>query len=132
MGQGSNRYDVDTSLGNWTNSFQIYTARGLDQGLIEAVNVGHLDPNLTLLFDLPVEIGLTRARSRNQASSLAHESRFEEEALSFHQRVRDGYLEIARQNPDRIRIIDAARSPDEIFAEVQNIVIRRLGAALVK
>jgi len=81
--------------------------RGVPAGLIEemaqAVH-GDLQPDCTLLLDLPVELGLARARARSGAAS----DRFEAETEAFFQRVRQGYLEIARREPGRVRIIDAS------------------------
>jgi len=74
-------------------------------------------PDLTLLFDLPESVGLQRARSRNLTSAQSqNESRLEGEDLRFHRRVREGYLALAKSEPDRFVIIDANGSPDEVFA----------------
>jgi len=91
-------------------------ARGLGVELVERVNLGHRPPDLTLLYDVPVDLGLERARGRNLFSGLEHEARFEQEALAFHERVRAGYLAIAAQEPKRVQIVDGARSEDEVFA----------------
>ena len=72
-------------------------------------------PDLTLLFDLPEEVGLTRARSRN-AVAAEDEGRFEAEDLRFHRRVREGYLALAKEEPKRFRVIDARGSADDVFA----------------
>jgi dTMP kinase len=81
-------------------------ARGIDAAWIESladqVQDG-LQPDCTLLLDLPVPMGLERARSRRAATD-----RFEAEAQAFFERVRAGYLELARREPDRIHVIDAA------------------------
>ena len=74
-----------------------------------------LHPDLTLIFDLPEEAGLTRARSRNSAAPV-DEGRFELEDLRFHRRVREGYLALATAEPDRYAVIDATGTPDEVFA----------------
>jgi dTMP kinase len=77
---------------------------------------GGLAPDLTLLFELTEEAGLSRARSRNDASTmLQDESRFEAEDLRFHRRVREGYLALARSEPARYVVIDAGGSEDEVF-----------------
>lgn len=73
-----------------------------------------LRPALTLLFDLPEEVGLQRAVSRNTAAPL-DEGRFEAENLRFHRRVREGYLSMAAAEPDRFAIIDGDGTPDEVF-----------------
>lgn len=84
-----------------------------------------LRPDLTLLFDLPEETGLERARSRN-ASHVADEGRFEAEDLRFHRRVREGYLTLAASEPDRFKIVDATGSPDEVFDRMMAFVAPRV------
>jgi len=74
-----------------------------------------LKPHVTLLFDLPEETGLRRARSRN-ADAPQDEGRFEAEDLRFHRRVREGYLAMATAEPGRFAIIDADGTIDEVFA----------------
>ena len=82
-------------------------ARGVDPAWIESLAAqvqGGLQPDCTLLLDLPVPVGLERARSRRAGAA----DRFEAEAESFFERVRAGYLELARREPRRIHVIDAA------------------------
>ena len=91
---------------------------GVPQSFIEQLDasiVGEDQPDLTLIFDLPVEIGLARALGRGEAS----EVRFESKGLAFHQRLREGFAAIAAANPDRCRVIDAGGDTDEVFARVQ-------------
>ena len=76
------------------------------------------EPDLTLLFDLPEEVGLTRARSRNSVAP-ADEGRFEAEDLRFHRRVREGYLSMAKAEPERFVVIDANGTVDEVFARTR-------------
>lgn len=85
-----------------------------------------LKPDLTLLFDLPEEIGLQRARSRN-AADVNDEGRFEAEDLRFHRRVREGYLALAAAEPQRFSIIDADGSPEEVFDRVLAVVGPKVG-----
>jgi len=76
-------------------------------------------PDRTLLFDLDPGIGLERARERDRRNGKAGaEDRFEHEALAFHQRVRQGYLALAAESPERFRVIDAAGDPDEVERRV--------------
>jgi dTMP kinase len=84
-----------------------------------------LAPDLTLLFDLPEEAGLTRARSRNSTATV-DEGRFELEDLRFHRRVREGYLALAKEEPDRFEVIDATGTPDEVFERTWRVVQGRL------
>jgi dTMP kinase len=75
-----------------------------------------LHPDLTLVFDLPIEQGLQRIRQRAQTD------RFEGEPLTFFERVRQVYCERAIRSPHRYRIIDATRSPSEVGAEIQRML----------
>jgi dTMP kinase len=84
-----------------------------------------LRPDLTLIFDIPEEVGLTRARSRNTAAPV-DEGRFELEDLRFHRRVREGYLALAASEAQRYVIIDATGTPDEVFARGWELVRQRL------
>ena len=96
-----------------TLAYQGY-GRGLELQLIENLNAiaaGACRPDLTLLLDLPVEAGLGRALARIAATSGEREDRFEREALAFHQRVREGYLELARREPGRFRVVSAEGPP---------------------
>lgn len=102
-----------------TLAYQGY-GRGLALALIEDLNriaTDGLVPDLTLLLDFPVETGLARARSRNSDRSGPDEGRFEEESLAFHDRVRAGYLTLAR-NQDRFRVIDATGSMGEVAGRI--------------
>ncbi|NPU85594.1 MAG: dTMP kinase [Syntrophaceae bacterium] len=95
--------------------------RGLDISFVRNVNAfagGGLVPRLTILVDLPVETGLNRAFARAARQSGPAEDRFEHEELAFHKRVRSGYLEMARQEPGRFRVIDGGRTIQEIHREV--------------
>jgi dTMP kinase len=72
-----------------------------------------LRPDLTIVLDLPPEVGLARARGRAVAD------RLESESLDFHQRVRHTFLELAEADPDRYLVLDAGLNPDEIAAAVR-------------
>ncbi|MEC9345230.1 MAG: dTMP kinase [Pseudomonadota bacterium] len=84
--------------------------------------LGDLEPDLTLLLDLPVEAGLARARVRGGAVD-----RFEGAGLAFHARLRQGFLDLADHAPGRIRVIDATRDPDSVAADVLTAVREKLG-----
>ncbi|MFM8585092.1 MAG: dTMP kinase [Gammaproteobacteria bacterium] len=91
--------------------------RGVDAVLIEqlALSVHRgLEPDLTLLLDVPVTIGLNRARSRRQSNGEVVTDRFESETVQFFERVSKSYLEIARREPQRCRVIDASADPDTV------------------
>ncbi len=104
-----------------TVAYQGY-ARQLEVPLIHRLHgmlFSTLTPDITLLLDLPAREGLQRAWARiHQGRRDAGETRFEEEALAFHERVRDGYLALARQEPHRFHIIDAAKSRDEVTRQI--------------
>jgi len=100
--------------------------RGLDSKFIRLINDYSsmlLKPDLTLLFDLPVEIGLQRANRRNdnlkESSSI---DRFEKENMDFHRRIREGYLNILKNDPDRFRLIDANREVETIQKDVRTYI----------
>lgn len=95
--------------------------RGVDLEWIEqlahAVH-GDLNPDCTLLLDLPVGVGLDRARRRSGHAA----DRFEAEREEFFERVRRGYLDIARADPARVRVIDASASISEVAAQVGRVL----------
>jgi len=99
------------------------SGRGVDRALIDALAQAvhpQLIPDCTLLLDLPAEAGLSRARARSGGGGSA--DRFEAETVGFFEKVRGGYLALARREPGRIQVIDATAP----LAEVQ----RRVGAIL--
>lgn len=97
-------------------------ARGLDMELINTLHqivLGPIKPDLTLLFDLPVKTGLGRAwKSLSNGSRSKQESRFEKESLVFHEKIRAGYLTLAKQEPDRFQIINAANDENQVHEEI--------------
>lgn len=104
--------------------------RTLDFDRIRTLNDWATDaiyPHLTLVFDLPEDVGLGRARARNTESAhLQNESRFEAEDLKFHRRVREGYLALAKSNSDRYEIVDANGTIDEVRLRTIEALGRRL------
>ena len=100
-------------------------AGGAPGSLIQALEryvLGETRPDLTLILDLPAEMGLARIAQRAHA-----ETRFEEKGLEFHRRLREGYLAIARVESDRCAVIDAQGSPDSVAAAIWTVVDARLG-----
>ena len=97
-------------------------ARGLGfDAVLELHRLAPLDsrPDRTLLLDMPPERALTRALQRNAGSGQdASEGRFESERLEFHERVRAGYLELARREPERIRVVLADGDADEVESRI--------------
>jgi len=107
----------------FTDATRAYQGSGrrVDAQLIEALaNAVHPDltPDLTLLLDVPVAVGLLRARARASAGA----DRFEAEAGAFFERVRAGYLALAAREPHRVRIIDAAATLAEVERRVGEIL----------
>jgi dTMP kinase len=103
-----------------TLAYQGY-GRGLDLDLIEELNTlacANCRPSLTLLLDMPHETGLQRAQQRNSIENMTDEGRFEQESLDFHQRIREGYLTLAKNNPQRMQVIDATGNPGEVGARL--------------
>ncbi len=101
--------------------------RGLDIEFIRRMNrcaARSLMPALTILFDLPAEEGLKRARQRialNGKDARA-EDRFEQEAVEFHEKIRAGYLRLAHEEPERFRIIDAREDIAAIHRKVCSLL----------
>mgnify|MGYP000275970738 CR=1 FL=1 len=75
---------------------------------------GGLEPELTVVFDLDPAAGVARARSLNAAGD-GRESRLDDEPARFHEQVREAYLRLAETVPERVRVVDAGGSPDEVF-----------------
>lgn len=92
---------------------------------LNAVALGGLNPDLTLLLDLDVELGFERLRMRQKAGGLGQD-RIERADRAFHERLRQGYLELARRSPERFRIFDAAMPPDALENAVWEAVVREL------
>ncbi len=105
-----------------TMAYQGY-AQGLGKGLVEQLNalvVRDTVPDLTLVFDLPVEQGLSRAQIRE-----GNEDRYERMGQSFHEALRSAFLDIARENASRCELLDASQSIDQIAGRVWKIVEAR-------
>ena len=110
----------------YADSTRAYQGAGGDApaSLIAALEehvLGGTVPVLTLILDLPAEVGLQRAEARGGAA------RFESKGLAFHQRLRAGYLEIARREPERCVVIDADAELDAVTAAISDVVSQRLG-----
>jgi dTMP kinase len=93
--------------------------RGLEESKLKTLEQWvqqDLQPDLTLLFDVPLEV------SRQRLLSNASLDRFEQEKQDFFQRVRDAYLKRAAQFPERIRVIDSGRTPNEIQVDLEHVL----------
>ena len=121
----ANKVVVSDRFSDATTVYQGY-ARGFDLELIQQIHqivLGGLRPDLTLILDLPVDVGLKRAwqRINNQSGGLP-EDRFEKEAFAFHEKVRQGYLTLAGIEPERFRVVDASRDQETVHKEIAEIV----------
>ena len=88
--------------------------RQLNLNMIDSLAI-YLDlpqPDLTLLFDLPVEVSLERTKKRGELD------RFDKEEIEFHKRIREAYLELAKDHPDRIKVIDGSQDLEKVQAKV--------------
>ncbi|MGB5619648.1 MAG: dTMP kinase [Desulfobacterales bacterium] len=103
-------------------------ARGLDLEEIRRIHrfiLGNLRPDLTILLDLPPEIGLARAWAQiDKGNRTGAESRFEKEALDFHRKIRAGYLDIARHESERFRIVDAEQDAAAVCRDIKKAIER--------
>jgi dTMP kinase len=114
----SDRY-ADSSF-----AYQGY-ARGIDLVALRQLNefaTGGLVPDLTILLDIPVEFGLDRQQDKN---------RFEAESVEFHRKVRAGFLDLAKQEPDRWAVVDAHGSVEDVSRRILDAVDRFLAKASV-
>jgi len=111
-----------------TLAYQGY-GRGMSLDQLASLNefaTGGLCPDMTLLFDLPVELGLARAGERNREEGTeVSEGRFEAERLEFHQRVRAGYLELAAKHPKRYAVVDASVPTDAVLQQALGLARER-------
>ena len=113
-----------------TLAYQGY-GRRIDLKWIERLN--HLSsqgirPDVTFLLDCPSDVGLKRALQRNRTLKQEREERFEREEIQFHQRVRKGYLAIAKKEPHRVRVIDTREGEDKVFERIRKIVDDLIGS----
>src|SRR5690349_13212476 len=104
----------------FSDSTRVYQGRlgNVLPGVLNAmqrVTIGDLKPDLTIILDVPVEIGLKRAAARRGAGA---PDRFEAEDIKFHEDLRDAYRQIAAEDPDRCVLIDATPSPDVVATQV--------------
>jgi dTMP kinase len=129
----TNRIEPTLQAGHWvvcdrfTDATYAYQGAGRGMNLeaisrLEALVQGTRRPDLTLLLDVPVSVGLERSRQRDLGKV---RDRFETERVEFFERVRAGYLSRANQYPERMVVVDAARSMDEVSAEIIQLLKAR-------
>ena len=93
---------------------------------LERIVVGETKPDLTFVLDVPAEEGLRRASARRGTGAA---DRFEAETLEFHQKLRQAFLGLADQEPDRCIVIDATRPREQVADEIWRIVNERFDPA---
>lgn len=107
-------------------------ARGLDLKWVKELDrlaTSGLKPDITFLLDCPVDIGLARAMGRiSSETSQVREDRFEREDKDFHEKVREGYLEIARDEDGRVVVVDGTKNRDIVHEKIRKIVFPRIMA----
>ena len=111
----------------FADSTMAYQGYGLELGRdsiarLHEMVVGDFAPDLTVILDLPADSGLERA-----AAKAGREDRYERMDRDFHGRVRDGFLDIARREPDRCAVVDAAQTVDDVQKAIRALVQERLG-----
>jgi dTMP kinase len=114
-------------LDRFTDSTLAYQGygRGFDVETLRKMNdfaTGDVKPALTVLIDIPVELGLSRVLARSNGAR----DRIERAPLAFHQRLQAGYLEMAKREPERFVVIDGTAKQDEVAAQIWEAVEKRL------
>ena len=117
----------------FADSTMAYQGYGFELGrepveTVHAVALGALAPDLTLILDIAVEDGLARAGRRDAAQDASN--RYERMDRGFHERLRQGFLDIARREPERCILIDADRDESSVAAAIRTALVERLGVAL--
>lgn len=112
----------------FTDSSLVYqgAARGLGAEVVYEVDriaCRGLVPDLTIVVDIATELGLERARARNQNTQDV-ETRLDEQAIEFHRKVRDAYLQLASDEPRRVKLIDGAGTQEGVEKEVWGVVAK--------
>ena len=101
--------------------------RGINKEIVETMNnfaVGDMHPDVTFVLDVEPEEGLKRAMLRNQKHSRGRD-RIESESIDFHNRVREGYLKLAQEYPERVYLIKTDKDKNEVHEEIKKVEIGR-------
>jgi len=111
----------------FTDSSLVYqgAARGLGSEVVydvDRIACRGLIPDLTILIDITTELGLERAHGRNRKTQDV-ETRMDEQAIDFHRKVRDAYLHLAADEPNRVKLIEGARSEEMVAKDVWKVVL---------
>ena len=121
----------------FTDSTRVYqgAAGSVSAEAIESLNriaAGATQPDLTLILDIDAAVGLARATERREASGKGSTSAdpYEQRSLAFHERLRQGYLDVAKSDPARCQVIDATGTPEAVEQRVRDAVRNRFGPHL--
>ncbi len=113
-----------------TFAYQGY-GRGLDVEKIKSLkqlSIGEFDPDITFILDIDVSVGLERSNKRlaaNQGTDKT-EDRFERMDIEFHEKLRHGFLDIAKNDPNRCYVIDASQDMDNVFADIKKVITTKI------
>jgi len=114
----TDRYaDSSEAYQGYARELYLNTIRKLNQ-----LSTNGLYPDLTFYLDIKPEIGLERSLQRENSKNNKKEVRFEQEALNFHYKVRQGFLDIARREPERVKIINANQPINEVFKDIRHYI----------
>lgn len=124
------RWVISDRFSDSTRVYQV-DAGGLPLDVFKALElivVKLTYPDMTLILDMPAEVGLARATTRRLARAIAGEDAdaYEKRDLEFHERLRQGFLAIAKSEPRRCKVIDGTQPPEKVAAEVWGYVERRM------
>ncbi len=125
-------YIISDRFFDSTKVYQGY-ARGLDMRMLDEINrfsCRGVKPDLTIVLDIDPELGVRRSTGRAARNEFEND-RFDSETIAFHTAVRNGFLELARQEPDRIKIISAEGSVEDVARAVKDCVNHELGLDLL-
>lgn len=122
------------SAGKWVisdrfaDSTTVYQgeARGVKRENVLAIHnlaVGETWPDLTIILDIDPKLGIARSKSNVHASGvLNQETRFENLDISFHEKVREGFLTVAAENPNRCKVVDASQAPEKVHSAIISLL----------
>jgi dTMP kinase len=125
------KWVISDRFSDSTLAYQGY-AHGLgleDMMALHRLVLGNFKPDLTIILDIPDDVGIARARIREDSEIIA-EDRYEKMGSKFHRLVKDGFIDIARRDPQRCSVIDANRPPKEVNKAILSLIELRFGVVL--
>ncbi len=129
----ASQWVISDRFADSTVAYQGY-GHGLGREMVERLYdlvLGDFTPDLTLILDMPVAEGLARAAGRATPQGAVEEDRYERMNEDFHERLRQGYLDIAKRHPGRCAVIDASTDPETVQRAVCTVIVGRLGTHLL-